>query len=103
MALVLDQTRAAVTAGFDRVRLNQRTSRAGNAPTTLAIMGREVPDIEFGTSVVPRPQFAGGDHRRVVGRAGVEAEDSRPMEQGLSLTGPGGLIQQMNRDGIDPN
>ncbi|WP_282089468.1 hypothetical protein [Streptomyces tendae] len=55
-----------------------------------------MPDIEFGTAVVPT-------YRRVVGRARVEADDSRPKEQSLSLTGPGGLLQQMNRDGIDPN
>ncbi|WP_424851397.1 LLM class flavin-dependent oxidoreductase [Streptomyces sp. SAI-129] len=51
LGVVLDQTRAAATAGFDGVWLNQRTSR--DALTTLAIMGREVPDIEFGTAVVP--------------------------------------------------
>ena len=149
--VVLDPTRAAATVGFDGVWLNQRTSR--DALTTLAIMGREVPDIGFGAAVVltclrrplalaaqaltvwaavgghmaldvgvghqavvegqygysmhaavitPRgqpAQFAGADHRRVVGRAGVEADDSRPKEQGLSLAGPGGLMQQMNRTG----
>jgi hypothetical protein len=106
---------------FDGVRLSWRRSR--DALTTLAITGREVPDIEFGTAVVPtyprhplalaaqaltvqeavggrlvlgvgvshqavvegqygysmhaavitprgdhRSQFAGADHRRVVGR-----------------------------------
>lgn len=51
LAAVLDRTRAAATAGFDGVWMSQRTSR--DALTTLAIAGREVPDIEFGTAVVP--------------------------------------------------
>ncbi|MEU1050239.1 LLM class flavin-dependent oxidoreductase [Streptomyces sp. NPDC005897] len=51
LAVVLDQTRAAATAGFGGVWLSRRTSRP--ALTTLAITGREVPDIEFGTAGVP--------------------------------------------------
>ncbi|CAM3904935.1 LLM class flavin-dependent oxidoreductase [Kibdelosporangium persicum] len=48
---VIDQMRAAATAGLAGVWLAQRTGR--DALTTLAVAGRQVPGIELGTAVVP--------------------------------------------------
>jgi alkanesulfonate monooxygenase SsuD/methylene tetrahydromethanopterin reductase-like flavin-dependent oxidoreductase (luciferase family) len=48
---VIDQARAAATAGFAGVWLGQRTGR--DALTALAVAGRQVPGIELGTGPVP--------------------------------------------------
>ncbi|WP_020578379.1 TIGR03564 family F420-dependent LLM class oxidoreductase [Actinopolymorpha alba] len=48
---IVEAARAAGKAGFDAAWLGQRTS--WDALTSLAAVGREVPDIELGTSVVP--------------------------------------------------
>ncbi|GAA3115998.1 TIGR03564 family F420-dependent LLM class oxidoreductase [Nonomuraea salmonea] len=49
--VIVDQSRAAATAGFAGVWLGQRDGR--DALTTLAVAGRQVSGIEFGTAVVP--------------------------------------------------
>ncbi|NBE97094.1 TIGR03564 family F420-dependent LLM class oxidoreductase [Nonomuraea sp. KC401] len=48
---VIEQCRAAATAGFAGVWLGQRTGR--DALTTLAVAGRQAPGIELGTTAVP--------------------------------------------------
>ncbi|MEV0223126.1 TIGR03564 family F420-dependent LLM class oxidoreductase [Streptomyces sp. NPDC050704] len=48
---VVDQARAAATAGFSGVWLGQRTGR--DALTALAVTGRQAPGIELGTTAVP--------------------------------------------------
>ncbi|MFC7041187.1 TIGR03564 family F420-dependent LLM class oxidoreductase [Nonomuraea rubra] len=49
--VIVDQSRAAATAGFAGVWLGQRDGR--DALTTLAVAGRQVSGIELGTAVVP--------------------------------------------------
>ncbi|MFC7109988.1 LLM class flavin-dependent oxidoreductase [Nonomuraea rubra] len=49
--MIVDQSRAAATAGFAGVWLGQRDGR--DALTTLAVAGRQVSGIELGTAVVP--------------------------------------------------